>query len=409
MGLKGSPRGLGVQELESDVSAWPTLYLLLDRDLIVVAASEAYLEASGLTYGAVLGRSVLDLFPNAPGGEDPSTSQSFDRVLHSRRPDTMPVRRLVAASRPGSHRVAEKYWRRTNSPLLDQAGEVKWIISSIEDVSDMMRLQGARSRQFALSPGRRAILNELRAANGILSSMPQWLFDLMVDDLAPVPMAQGATLIEPFEPVTTIYFPLRGLYTSLHHLEDGSSAEVVMGDRRGMIGLSVLGDEIVERWEVRVLVAGTALSLSAEALRAIMRAHPMVQAYIARWIPLLVAQMALSAACNARHSVQQRVALWLLKASDRLDGLELDMIQESIAMLLGSRRTGISETLSRFSAAGLVETARHRITITDKLRLRSYACECYAQSDAGERAPALTARIPDLLEAYNATASGFQA
>ncbi|MFI4976107.1 MAG: helix-turn-helix domain-containing protein [Caulobacterales bacterium] len=387
-------------------AATPGLHVLLDRDLMIVAATDAYLGATRTALDAVVGRKVFDAFPNNP--DDPHASAvhaataSFDRVLRLKRPDAMPVQRHDVRSPQDQAGHAEhdafeeRYWKPLNSPVLDQAGEVRWIIHSLEDVTEVMCLKHRRGHLTPLARERRLIVERLREANELLSSLPDALFDLLADHLTPVVLARDTVIIEPFEHVQTVYFPLEGLNSMIRRLEDGTAAEVALSGRDGMVGVSVFTKDDWEETEAWVHVAGSALSIRAGLLRDIFVVNPALRMELEQCVPMLMSQMGVSVVCNARHSVDQRLARWLLTATARLGGPELGLSQEAIAMLLGIRRTGVSEALGRMTDAGLIRTGRNRITIVDEPRLEARACECFRDGEAARarHSVALVATAP---------------
>lgn len=94
------------------------------------------------------------------------------------------------------------------------------------------------------------------------------------------------------------------------------------------------------------------------------------------------AQVTLTAACNARHPIEQRLARWLLIAHDRADSDEFGMTHEFISMMLGVRRPGVSLAANVLHKAGLIRYARGRMAITDRAGLEAASCECYAAAVA---------------------------
>lgn len=71
------------------------------------------------------------------------------------------------------------------------------------------------------------------------------------------------------------------------------------------------------------------------------------------------------------------MAKWLLMCRDRSPSQELELTQEFIAMMLGVRRPGVTETAGLLRDKGLIEYVRGRIIITDREGLERLACECY--------------------------------
>src|SRR5688500_18994933 len=84
-----------------------------------------------------------------------------------------------------------------------------------------------------------------------------------------------------------------------------------------------------------------------------------------------------SVSCSQHHSVEQRLARWLLTMDDYAGSREFRMDHQSMAAMLGVRRVGISEAAHRLRKASLVDYRRGRITVLDKSALKKKSCECY--------------------------------
>ena len=84
-----------------------------------------------------------------------------------------------------------------------------------------------------------------------------------------------------------------------------------------------------------------------------------------------------STACNAVHSVEQRLARWLLMAHDRVGTDEFLLTQEFVAQMLGVRRTSVSLVAGTLQKAGLINYRRGNIHLVDIEQLEQSACECY--------------------------------
>jgi CRP-like cAMP-binding protein len=88
-------------------------------------------------------------------------------------------------------------------------------------------------------------------------------------------------------------------------------------------------------------------------------------------------QVARSAACNGRHSIEQRLARWLLMGHDRVEGDDFPMTHEFLSMMLGVRRAGITVAAGTLQKAGLIRYERGCMQITDRPGLEAASCECY--------------------------------
>src|SRR5579885_922277 len=119
--------------------AAPVCCLVLDRDLTIVAVNRAYLRATMTEREGLIGRKMFDAFPDNP--EDPAATgvarlrASFERVLATGRPDAMVIQKYDIR-RPGREdEFEERWWAPINAPVLDESGQVLWIIHSVEDVT----------------------------------------------------------------------------------------------------------------------------------------------------------------------------------------------------------------------------------------------------------------------------------
>ena len=87
--------------------------------------------------------------------------------------------------------------------------------------------------------------------------------------------------------------------------------------------------------------------------------------------------VAQSTACNTIHSVEQRLARWLLMAHDRSISDEVPITHEALARSLGTRRASVSVTASALQKKGAIRYNRGVIRILDRKYLESASCECY--------------------------------
>ena len=84
-----------------------------------------------------------------------------------------------------------------------------------------------------------------------------------------------------------------------------------------------------------------------------------------------------TAACNAKHSISQRLCSWLLRVHDEVGDGELQITQEMLAKMLGVQRASVSMFASKLQEDGLVRYRRGRLQITDADGLEVNACECH--------------------------------
>jgi CRP-like cAMP-binding protein len=93
---------------------------------------------------------------------------------------------------------------------------------------------------------------------------------------------------------------------------------------------------------------------------------------------VLLVQAQQSAACNASHALEARLARWLLRCRDLTADDTLALTQEFLAQMLGVRRTSVSMVANALQKAGLIEYRRGKVQIRNLEGLRKTSCECYA-------------------------------
>jgi PAS domain S-box-containing protein len=144
----------------------PGLYLIVDRDFVIAAASDAYLNATMTVREEIVGRRIFDVFPDDPN--DPTADgvgnleASLNRVLNLRQPDPMPIQRYAIRRADGE--FEERYWSPLNLPILDAGGDVRWILHRVDEVTQLISQQPAVSFQ-RMANEQQAIIDRLRGIN----------------------------------------------------------------------------------------------------------------------------------------------------------------------------------------------------------------------------------------------------
>jgi CRP-like cAMP-binding protein len=215
-------------------------------------------------------------------------------------------------------------------------------------------------------------------ANLLLAALPQSDRTRLDRSLDVIPLKLKDLLHKPGEPIQYVYFPAGGFCSVLTALEDGSMVEVATIGREGMVGASAMFDGNHGSSVTMVQAeTDTCYRMTAEAFRREMNQHGAFYELITRYGQTLLAFVMQSTACNAVHSVEQRLARWLLTAQDRIESHEFPMTQEFLAMMLGTARPTVTVVAGTLQRAGLITYHRGRVTVLDREQLESASCECY--------------------------------
>jgi CRP-like cAMP-binding protein len=160
-------------------------------------------------------------------------------------------------------------------------------------------------------------------------------------------------------------------------VEDGSTVEVGIIGHEGMVGINVFLGCLVTPDKAIVQISGTAMRMKTSDLRKELRFGSPLQRLLLRYTQALLAIISQSVACSQHHTVGQRLARWLLTMHDHAESNQFEIPQESIAAMLGVRRSGISVAAGKLQVARLITYRRARIRILDEAGLKKKSCECY--------------------------------
>jgi CRP-like cAMP-binding protein len=215
--------------------------------------------------------------------------------------------------------------------------------------------------------------------NRLLAALPRRDYDRVGRTLEALPLQVKDVLQRPGEPTTDVYFPADGFCSILTRLEDRSLVEIATVGREGMVGVLAILDVRDGATSLTMVQASieTCYRMSVADFRDEMDRRGRFHALLTRYAHAHLAFVMQSTACNARHSVEQRLARWLLLAHDRVGGDEFALTQEFAAMMLGASRPMVTTVAGSLQRRGLVSYHRGLLRILDRKRLEAVACECY--------------------------------
>ena len=216
-----------------------------------------------------------------------------------------------------------------------------------------------------------------RHPNRLLASLPPADLELLRPHLKPIELVHETVLFATGDTLQRAYFPHSGVISLVINLADGQMIEAAMVGRDSLVGGAAGLDGKVALNTGIVQVAGAASVLDVEMLSKVAQKSAALRTTLMRHEQILLAQAQQSAACNASHTIEARLARWLLWTRDLAGSDALGLTQEFVAQMLGVRRTSVSLVANTLQTAGLIRYRRGRIEITDLESLRAASCECY--------------------------------
>ncbi len=186
------------------------------------------------------------------------------------------------------------------------------------------------------------VFESVPVSNGLLISLCEEDWARLEPDLHKVELQLNQAVQVVGEPLEEVFFVEKGIISLVVTLLDGEQVEAGLAGPEGMVGIPlVLGDDRGLH-DTRVQMAGTALRLQAAPLHDAMERSPRLRRLLLRYSLAFHAQVMVTAACNARHFVENRFARWLLLVHDRAGSDTFPMTHEFASMMLGVRRPSVS-------------------------------------------------------------------
>lgn len=213
--------------------------------------------------------------------------------------------------------------------------------------------------------------------NGLLAALPAEDWARLGPHLEVVELPFDQTIHAAGGPVDAVFFIETGMVSQIVTLDGGEQVEAGIAGPEGLVGLSLVYGNSHTITDARVQMEGIALRIEAAAFRAEMDRSTALRRLLLRYALAFAAQVTLTAACNARHAIENRLARWLLIAHDRAGSDEFPMTHEFISLMLGVRRPGVTIAAGILQKAGLIHYARGQMRIADRPGLEAASCECY--------------------------------
>jgi len=198
-----------------------------------------------------------------------------------------------------------------------------------------------------------------------------------------VPFRNGDMIARAGDPANSLCFPLTGIAAVLDSLEGDRRYAVALVGSEGFIGWPVLlGDD---RWPHDVVMRaehGVALRISAAALHEAMAGHPAIRTTLLRFVGVLMTQMAKTIVSSLAHSIERRMARWILLYHDRVREDEICMTHDEFRLMLGVRRSSVTDALHKLEEDQAIRSVRGRVIVRDRDRLLNLAGDTYGFAEA---------------------------
>ena len=188
---------------------------------------------------------------------------------------------------------------------------------------------------------------------------------------------RGEVLYDAGEAVGEVWFPLRGVVSLMTMLSDDHMVETAAVGREGLVGVTC--GPLNARAASRAVsqIEGAAMLCPGDVFAEALDRSESMRLALAKFTESLFAQVQQTAACNAQHRLDERLARWLLTLHDRAGDDRFELTQQDIAGMLGVRRATVSEVGAVLEGRHLIRRGRGWVEVLDRPALEQASCGCY--------------------------------
>ncbi|HEX8447262.1 MAG TPA: Crp/Fnr family transcriptional regulator [Sphingomonas sp.] len=222
--------------------------------------------------------------------------------------------------------------------------------------------------------------------NALLSRMAPDDFALLQPHLERVELQVHDELMPPDADIAHVYFPESIMCSMVSTQEGDDKVEVGLVGYEGLTGIPVIlragRSPVMGNVQIG---GGTALRIPAADILAACNRSETLMTTLLRFVQATIVQAAQTSASNANYALPERLARWLLMCHDRVEGDDVPLTHEFMAIMLAVRRSGVTVTLHTLEGTGAIRSTRGLVTIRDRQRLEEIAGECYGAPESEYR------------------------
>jgi CRP-like cAMP-binding protein len=218
--------------------------------------------------------------------------------------------------------------------------------------------------------------------NQLLSAMSAHDIERVAPHLSLVEPPVRKDIEQPNQSIKHVFFPESGIVSIVGRGPHRKEMEIGIIGREGMTGAVVVMGNGKSPHQCYFQVAGQAHRMAADDLREAMEDSSTLRLFLLRYVQAFMIQATYTAICNGSAKLEERLARWLLMAQDRLDGDELPLIHDFLALMLGVRRPGVTVAIHSLEHQGLIDGRRGIIKVLDRTGLEKIANSSYGVPEA---------------------------
>ena len=213
------------------------------------------------------------------------------------------------------------------------------------------------------------MLAQSSVTNRLLSFLSSADFALLAPHLEPLELEVNQSVVPANKPIEHAFFLDRGIVSVVATRADARIIEVGIYGREGMGGFPLLLDSDQSPHDQYIQLAGAGHRIKTAAFLRAVQESPTLNRLLLRFVHAFTTQTAQTALANGSSHMDERLARWLLMCHDRIDGDVLPLTHKFLSMMIGVRRSGVTDTLHILEGRRLIRATRGEIAILDRARL----------------------------------------
>jgi CRP-like cAMP-binding protein len=207
-------------------------------------------------------------------------------------------------------------------------------------------------------------------------------FKCLVPHLELVIMQRGFTLVEADHVIDYVYFFETGIGSIIAASPEGEEVEAGLFGWDGFSPVSAILGSITAPNRIIAQVPGEAYRIARNIFVDAVNNSVLLRNLVLRFVQVLNTQASFTALSNAVHSIDERLARWLLMCHDRHASDDIPLTHEFLSIMLAVRRPSVTTALHVLEGNGFIRSERGYVVVRNRHALEDFAKDAYGKAEA---------------------------
>jgi CRP-like cAMP-binding protein len=213
--------------------------------------------------------------------------------------------------------------------------------------------------------------------NYMLGHLPSSEMETLRPHIQRIDLEIKQHLNDPGTRIRHIYFPIDCAISLMNLQSNGQTVEVAVVGREGCTGFNIMPSSIYAPCRTLVQVGGVALRTSVSSVLSQFDRLPYLRSAMTRFGAVMFRAAVISVGCSQFHSVEERLARWLLAHEHRTARHSFRFTHDFLSDQLGVQRATVTESLANLQSRGVVKYRYGNVELLDISSLQKLSCDCF--------------------------------